>query len=200
MAENVEPIVGSTPATPVPATPAVPVIDPKMIQEAVKNSMGEFVREARARQAEAQAAKDAEDAAKLRPSGLDEMFRPHLEPALNAARAAEARALLAADSAEFYTNPKMVQAVEFREKIEEVVQAQAKRGNLISRKDAWNWLRGGDLYDTLQTRSAETQAAKIKEAQAATATGPGVTAPKFTKAIDEMNTDELGAALKDVRF
>jgi protein subunit release factor B len=108
--------------------------------------------------------------------------------------------LLAADAAEFYTSPKNASAVEFRDKIEEVVQAQAKRGNLVNRKDAWAYLRGGDLYETLQTRGAEAQAAKIKEAQAAAAAGPGANTPRFSKPIDQLNTDELGEALKDMRF
>lgn len=181
-------------------TPVSAGFDPKaiegMIQGAVKTSIENFVTEARAKQAEAKAAEEAA----ARPSGMDEMFRPHLEPALKAARDAEARAMLAADSAEFYTDPKNVDATEFRPKIEEVVMAQAKRGNLITRKDAWYYLRGGELHETLNTKRAESYAAKIKEAQAAEAAGPSIQVPKFAKPIESLNTDELGAALKDVRF
>lgn len=178
--------------------------DPKaiegMVQGAVRSSIESFVKEAQAKRAEAEAAQQAEEAAKARPSGLDDMFRPHLEPALKAARDAEARAMLAADSAEFYTDPKNAEAAEFRPKIEEVVMAQAKRGNLITRKDAWYYLRGGELHEGLQTKRAEAYAAKIKEAQSAEAAGPSIQVPKFAKPIEDLNTDELGQALKNVRF
>lgn len=186
--------------TPAPV-PAPAAFDPKIIQEAVRTSIEGFVKEAK----EQQATKVAEEleAERLRATGNDpmaSMFRPHLEPALKAARDAEARALLAADSAEFYTDPKHSDAAEFRPRIEQVVNEQAKRGNLISRKDAWSYLRGGELYEQLQGRHAESTTAKLKAAQEAATAGPGVTQPKFSKPIEGMSSDELGQALKDVKF
>ena len=183
--------------TPAPAPVPAPTFDPKLIQDAVRTSIEGFVTEARAKQAEAEAI----EAAKVKPTGMDEMFRPHLEPALAAARNAEARANLAADAAEFYTDAKNAVAMEFRPKIEETVMAQAKRGNLISRKDAWNWLRGGELYDERGKRSETAHEAKIKAAQEAATAGAGVgPATRITKPLDDMKTDELGEALRGVRF
>ena len=173
----------------------------EMVQGAVKTSIEGFVKEAQAKRAEAEAAHAAEEAAKRTPGGMEEMFRPHLEPALKAARDAETRATLAADAAEFYADPKNTVAIEFRPKITEVVQAQAKRGNPITHKDAWNWLRGGELYETLGKRQEETLTAKIEEARKAQTAGPGVgPATRITKPLDDMQTDELGEALKGVRF
>ena len=185
---------------PVTPAPVAPAFDPALVQQAVKASMGEFVKEAQARQAEAKAAEDAEAASRARPAGFEEMFKPHLDPISQVAKAAEHRAIMATDAVEFYTNPKFAEAATYREKVESLVQEQAKKGNIVSRKDAWAYLRGGELYDTIQAKTDETRAAKIKLAQEAEVAGPGVTAPKFAKPITELTTDELGAALKDVRF
>lgn len=181
-------------------TEVAPAFDPAIVQQAVKASMEQFIKDAQARQAEANEAKAAEEAAKARPGGFDEMFKPQLEPALQAAKAAEHRSIMATDAVEFYTNPKFAEAATYREKVEALVQDQAKRGNIVSRKDAWSYLRGGELYDTIQAKGDEARAAKIKAAQEAEAAGPGVTAPKFAKPMGELTTDELGAALKDMRF
>ena len=192
MAEDPTPVAASTPA------PAA--IDPAVVQEAVKASMEQFVKDAQARQADAKAQEDADAAAKARPAGFEEMFRPHLDPAIQAAKAAEHRSIMATDAVEFYTNPKYAEATTYRDKVETLVQEQAKKGNIVSRKDAWSYLRGGELYDTIQAKNDESRAAKIKAAQEAEVAGPGIATPKFAKPIHELTTDELGAALKDVRF
>ena len=190
--ELVTPVV-----TPAPAPAA---IDPAVIQAAVKTSITAFVEEARAKQAEEKAAAEAEERRKAG-GGLDEMFRPQMEPAIQAAKGAEACAFLAEDAVNFYTDPKNADAMEHRGKIDKVVQDQAKRGNLVTRADAWLYLRGGELYETVTTKKSEAAAAKIKEAQEAAAAGAGIAQPvRFTKPLESLTTDELGAALKDVRF
>ena len=187
---------------------AAPAFDPKqieqMVQGAVRTSIESLVKESQAKRAEEDATRTAEaEAAKARAStdAMGEIFKPALEPALAASRSAELRATMAADAVDFYTtNAADPTVLKYRGKIEEVVNTQVKRGNLISRKDAWNWLRGGSLYDELSKETLTAHEAKIKAAQEAATVGPSVTMPKFSKPIEDLKTDELGEALRGVTF
>ena len=128
--------------------PVAPTFDPKaveaMVQGAVRSSIEQLVKEGQTRQADIEAAK-ADEPKPIAPGPFDEMFKPALEPVVKQAKDAEVRASMALDAVNFYTDPANGGVIKYRGKIEEVVQAQAKRGNLISRQDAWNWLRGGAL-------------------------------------------------------
>lgn len=186
---------------------ASPAFDPKaieaMVQGAVRTSIEAMVKEGQTKQAVAAEDQAAADAAKKAAASdpMSDMFKPVLEPALAAARAAETRALLAQDAVDFYTTNAADPVVQkYKAKIEEVVTTQMKRGNLISRRDAFNWLRGGELFDEIQKDTLTEHETKIKAAQAAATAGPSVAVPKFTKPIDQLNTDELATALKDVTF
>ncbi len=186
-----------------------PVFDPaaieKMVQGAVRTSIEAMAKEGQTRQAEADAAKAQADqagqagkAAATNP--FAEMIQPVLEPTMKTVRDLETRTALAADAVTFYTDPANATAHKYRAQIEKIVTEQQKRGNLVARTDAWKYLRGGDLYDELGKESLTAHEQKIKEAQAASAAGPSTTVPKFSKPIDDMNTDELGTALKGVAF
>ena len=187
---------------------AAPAFDPKqieqMVQGAVRTSIEALVKEGQTKRADEDAARAAEaEAAKARAStdAMGEIFKPALEPALAASRNAELRATMATDAVDFYTTHAADPTVlKYRGKIEEVVAAQVKRGNLISRNDAWSWLRGGALYDELSKDTLTAHEAKIKAAQEAATVGPSITVPKFSKPIENLNTDELGDALKGVAF
>ena len=176
-----------------------------MIEGAVRTSIESLVKEGQAKQAEAEAAKAAEvaraaEAGKVAANPFAEMMAPALAPAMQAAKDAETRAMNAADAVAFYTDPTNAQVIKYRGKIEEVIQTQAKRGNLISRQDAWNWLRGGTLYDEISKETLTAHEAKVKAAQEASTVGGGVTMPKFAKPIEQLNTDELNDALRGVVF
>lgn len=191
-----------------PEAPVAPAFDPKaieqMVQGAVRTSIESLVKEGQTRQAELDATAAAE-AAKAKTAAdagaLGDIFKPALEPAMAMAKNAEMRAALAADAVDFYTthanNPTIAK---YRGKIEEVLASQLKRGNVISRKDAWNWLRGGELYDELSKESLTAHETKLEEARKAAAAGPSVTIPKFSKPIEQSTTEELGEALKGVIF
>ena len=183
-----------------PVTPGG--FDPKaveaMVQGAVRTSIEALVKEGQAKQAEIKA---AEAAGTPRPATpFDEMLRPALEPALAAAKSAETRAMMAADTVAFLTDPVNAQAMPYRQRIAEVVNQQAQKGNLITMKDAWNWLRGGELYDSIVKGQEEGYAAKIEEAKKAATVGASTPVFRATKPIDDMNTEELGAALKGLPF
>ena len=178
--------------------------DPKaveaMVQGAVKSSIEQLVKEGQAKAAEARAAEAATKTGERVASPFDEMVRPALEPALAAAKNAETRAAMAADTVAFLTDPANVQAMPHRARIAEVVAQQAQKGNFITMKDAWNWLRGGELYDTIVKDQEAGYAAKIEEARKAATVGASTPVFRAAKPIDDMNTDELGAALKGVPF
>ncbi len=178
-----------------------------MIQSAVKTGIDGVVKESQATQARAAEEKAAADAlaaekAKRTADPFHTMIEPALEPALKAAQAAELRANMAADAVGFYTDPANAVTLKYRGKIEEVINAQIKRGNPISRQDAWNWLRGGELYGELGTEAIKAHEAKLEEARKATAAAAGVTAGtvQFKKDPTQMETQELGEALKGVTF
>ena len=197
MADEVKP-------TTTPAPAPAPAFDPQaleaMVQGAVKTSIESLVKEGAAKQKELEEAKAAEGQKPAQPGPFDEMFKPALDPVIKSVREAEARAAMAADSVDFYTNPENATAFKYRSRIEETVTAQARRGNLISRKDAWHWLRGGELHDELNKEGLTAHEVKLQAAREASAAGPSTTVPKFTKPIAEMKTDELGEALKGVTF
>lgn len=172
----------------------------EMVQGAVKSSLEQIVKEGQAKAAEARATADAAQAGERVTTPFDEMVRPALEPALAAAKNAEIRAAMAADTVAFLTDPANVQAMPHRQRIAEVVAQQAQKGNPISMKDAWNWLRGGELYDTIVKEQEAGYAAKIEEARKAGTVGASTPVFRAAKPIDDMNTDELGAALKGVPF
>ena len=194
-----EPVV-----TPSVETPPAGGFDAKaveaMVQGAVKSSIEQLVKEGQAKAAEARAADAAAKTGERVASPFDEMVRPALEPALAAAKNAETRAAMAADTVAFLTDPANVQAMPHRARITEVVAQQAQKGNLITMKDAWNWLRGGELYDTIVKDQEAGYAAKIEEAKKAATVGASTPVFRAAKPIDDMNTDELGAALKGVPF
>ena len=172
-----------------------------MVEGAVRSTIESLVKEGQARQAEVDAAKVAEaETAKAGAHPFADMVGPALEPAMKTARDAEAQARNATDAVAFYTDPTAGGLLKYRARIEQVVAEQAKRGNVISRKDAWNWLRGGELYDELSKESLALHEAKVKEAQAAATVGGGIQVPKFSKPVEQLNTDELGEALKGVAF
>lgn len=180
-----------------------------MVEGAVKSSIESLVKEgqeaqrvrAEAKTAEDAAAAAAADAAKRGADPFSSVIEPHLAPALQAARAAEQRANLAADSVMFYTDAANADAMPYRAKIEDVVQTQLKRGNQITRLDAWNWLRGGELYKPLQEAYVTQHTAKLEEARKATAAAGSTPATvQFKKDPFEMETKELGEALKGVSF
>lgn len=171
-----------------------------MVQGAVRTSIEALMKEG-AEKAEAAKTEEARRAAEAAGSGvLNEAFRPALEPALKAAKDAELRAAHAADSVEFYTNPENQPAFKYRAKIEQIVGEQAKRGNQVSRADAWKYLRGGELYGELSKEAEVGYAAKIEEARKATAAGPSTSVPKFSKPVEELTTEELGTAMKGLVF
>ena len=188
--------------------PAPGGFDPKvveaMVQGAVKSSIEQLVKEGQAKaqeQAQARAAEEAARTAGTRtPSPFEEMVQPALAPALRAAKDAETRALMASDTVAFLTDPANAQAMPHRARISEVVAQQAQKGNLITMKDAWNWLRGGELYDTIVKDQEAGYAAKIEEAKKAATVGASTPVFRATKPIDDMNMEELGAALKGVPF
>ena len=176
----------------------------EMVAGAVRTGIDSIVKEAQTKRAEEETARAAEaEAVKARAStdAMSEIFKPALEPALAASRNAELRATMAADAVDFYTTHAADPTIlKYRGKIEEVIVAQLKRGNLISRKDAWNWLRGGELYDDLSKETLTAHEAKVKAAQEASTVGTSVTMPTFSKPFDELETDELGKALRGVSF
>ena len=203
MADETPGTAGTVAATPPP--PVDPAAIEKMVQGAVRSSIEAMVKEGQARQAEAETAKAAEDAAgqagkAAATNPFAEMVQPILEPTTKAVRDLETRTALATDAVAFYTDPANATAHKYRAQIEKIVTDQQKRGNLVARSDAWKYLRGGDLYDELGKESLTAHEQKIKEAQAASAAGPSTTVPKFSKPIDDMNTEELGTALKGVAF
>ena len=174
-----------------------------MVQGAVKSSIEQLVKDGQAKAQEQQAARAADEAAKAgRSAGtpFDEMLKPALEPAFKAAKDAEMRATMAADTVSFLTDPGNAQAMPHRARIAEVVSQQAQKGNFITMKDAWNWLRGGELYDALSKDHEAGYTAKIEEARKAGTVGASTPVFRASKPIDDMNTDELGAALKNVPF
>ena len=189
---------------PTPSPTPAPVFDPKaveaIVQGAVKTSIEAMVKEGQTRAAELAQAKATEDAGKPAPTPFDEMIRPALEPALAAAKNAEARAAMATDTVTFLTDPANAQAMPHRARIAEVVAQQAQKGNYISMKDAWNWLRGGELYETISKDQEAGYVAKIEEAKKAQTVGASTPVFRPAKPIDDMNTEELGAALKGVPF
>ena len=176
----------------------------EMVQGAVRTSIEALVKEGQLKAAEQAATRAAEEAAKVAGTRtvtpFDEMIRPALEPALAAAKSAETRAMMAADTVAFLTDPVNAQAMPYRQRIAEVVSQQAQKGNLITMKDAWNWLRGGELYDSIVKGQEEGYAAKIEEAKKAATVGASTPVFRATKPIDDMNTEELGAALKGLPF
>lgn len=179
--------------------------DPKaieaMVQGAVRTSIEQLVKDSQAKQAEVDAESAARKAAEPKTDPMGDLFKPALEPAMAAARNAETRAALAADAVDFYTaNAANPDVLKHRGKIEKVVTEQLKKGNVISRTDAWSWLRGGELYEELGKERLTAHEQKLKEAREAQAAGPSTTVPKFTKPIDELKTDELGEVLKGVTF
>jgi len=187
--------------------------DPKametLVQGAVKSSLDALVKEGQANQARMNAEKGeqdaaaaaAADAAKRGQDPFSSVLEPHLAPALKAARDAEQRANMAADAATFYTDPANASVAKYRAKIEDVVQAQAKRGNIITRVDAWNWLRGGELYQPLQEEYIASHTAKLEEARkASAAAGSAPATLQLKKPLMEMETAELGEAIKGMSF
>ena len=177
----------------------------EMVQGAVRSSIEQLVKEGQGKAQEQAAARAAEEAAKMaggRPAAtpFEEMIRPALEPAFKAAKDAETRAAMAADTVAFLTDPANAQAMPYRQRIAEVVAQQAQRGNPTSMKDAWNWLRGGELYDSIVKEQEAGYAAKVEEAKKAATVGASTPVFRATKPIDDMNTEELGAALKDLPF
>ena len=176
-----------------------------MVEGAVKTSISDLIKEGQAKQDALKATEvaEAEAARKRTTEGANpfaDLIKPSLEPVLEAAKAAEARAIGAADSVNFYTDPAHAAVIKYRPQIEKFVAEQAKRGNSITRKDAWNWLRGGELYDELSKESLAAHETKVKEAQAAATVGGSIQVPKFSKPVEQLNTDELGEALKGVPF
>ena len=169
------------------------------VEGAVRSSIEALTKESLAKQAEIDAAKAAEGK-EPKPGAFDDMFRPSLEPAIKAGKDAEVAAAMAEDAVAFYTDPANASVLRHRTRIEQTVKDQRKRGNLISRKDAWNWLRGGDLYDELSKESLTAHEAKLEEARKAQTAGAGVTVPKFSKPFEQMETEELGKALGGVTF
>lgn len=190
-----------------PVTPPTGGFDAKaveqMVQGAVRASIEQLVKEGQTKaqeQAQARAADEAAKAGARQSTPFDEMVRPALEPALKAAKDAETRAAMAADTVAFLTDPTNAQAMPHRQRIAEVVAQQAQKGNLISMKDAWNWLRGGELYDTIVKEQEAGYAAKIEAAKQAATVGASTPVFRTTKPVDDMSTEELGAALKNVPF
>ena len=183
--------------------PASPAFDPKaveaMVQGAVRTSIESLMKESQAKQAEADAAQAAEPKA-AQPGPFDDMFKPALDPVLKSVRGAEVAASMAMDAVNFYQDPENQEALPFRGKIEGVISGQLKKGNVISRADAWNWLQGGELKKDIRAGWETAHAAKLKAANEATAAGPSSSVVKFSKPMDEMKTDELGDALKGVTF
>ena len=191
--------------TPTPTPTPAPAFDPKaieaLVQGAVKNSIEAMVKEGQTRQSELADAKAREDAAKATTeTPFAEMIRPALEPALKAAKDAETRAAMATDAVAFYTDPSNADAMIHRARISEVVAQQAQKGNYITLKDAWHWLRGGELHETITKQHEEGYTAKIEEAKRAQTVGASTPVFRPAKPIDDMNTEELGAALKNVPF
>jgi hypothetical protein len=184
-----------------------PAFDPdaikSMVEGAVRTSLEAIAAKAQQEQADAAAV-----AAQNKPADankgqdlIGEMIKPHLESTLKAAKDAETRALHAADAAQFYTDPGNAEAVGYRAKIEQVVGDQLKRGNSISRNDAWKWLRGGELYEDIQKRRDDSRKLKEEEAKFATAAGAGAQrGGQQTKPIGTMSTDELGETLRGISF
>jgi len=179
-----------------------------LVQGAVKSGLEQMVSEAKKAQDDAAAAAAAEEARKKaqgdQSSAVGDWLKPHLQPMDENLKTLDHRTTMAQDAAVFYTDERNKEAFEYRERVEEVVQREAKRGNVISRKDAWNWLRGGELYDTIQKKRDESRVAaeqqKIKEAQDAQTAGPSVGSVRFEKDPEQMSTDELGKALSGVKF
>ena len=191
--------------TPTPTPTPAPAFDPKaveaLVQGAVKTSIEAMVKEGQAQQAEAVRLKAEADAAKATTeTPFAEMIRPALEPALKAAKDAETRAAMATDAVAFYTDPSNADAMVHRTRISEVVAQQAQKGNYITLKDAWHWLRGGELHETITKQYEDGYTAKIEEAKKAQTVGASTPVFRPAKPIDDMNTDELGAALKGIPF
>ena len=187
---------------PVVAAPA-PVFDPKameaMVQGAVRSTLDQYVKDAEAKRAEAvPEPKPATEPVEGGPYA--ELFKPALEPVLKSAKSAEVAASMAMDAVNFYQDPENQEALPYRGKIEGVISGQLKKGNVISRADAWNWLQGGELKKDIRAGWETAHAAKLKAANEATAAGPSSSVVKFSKPMDEMKTDELGDALKGVTF
>lgn len=198
---------GAAVVTPVVAPVATPAaaVDTSAIMtqvaEAIKAGLTDLGKQA----TDAKTAQDAAAVAETQRGTINpafaEMLRPVLEPTIRAAGDAVAQAQQAQDAMMFYTGGANPEALQYRDKIEDVVQTQLKKGNVVSRKDAWNWLRGGELYDTLQ-KSRDTSRVE-KEAEASRAAAVGAGSPRqinLSKPIDSMNSSELGEALKGVSF
>jgi len=195
MAEsNAEPQQDSTSPAPQQAALA------DMVQGAIKQGLENLAKEVQAHQAKQAQSGEEPPKPEPKPDSIQEWLRPALEPTEKAVKQIEQRAAMVQDSVGFYTDAKNQDAFEFRDKIEDVVTNQARQGNIISRKDAWNWLRGGELYDTLQKRSLDATTLKMKEAQDAQTVGPSLQALKLAKSPEQMTSDELGSALKGISF
>ena len=185
--------------------PEPAVFDPKavetMIQGAVKTSLESLIKEGAARQqqkADDDAAAEAQKTQAANP--FQSMVEPAIAPALKAAKDAETRANMAADAVAFYTDSSNAEASKYRDKIEQVVQAQLKQGIMTSRADAWRWLRGGELYAEVTKGVVDAHTKQIEDARLASAAGPGTTVPVFKKPMEEHSTEELGTALKGLVF
>jgi len=181
----------------------------EVVGEAIKASLAGFIQEGKAaqeaqetaKQDQAAADKAAADAAARGVDPFRQALEPHLDPMMKQVREAEVRAAMAADAATFYTDGKNASALPHREKIEALVTAQAKKGNVISRLDAWKYLRGGELYEPLQKEYTEAAAAKIKAAEEASTVSAGVYVGRpLPKPMGDMSTEELGKALHGVEF
>ena len=171
------------------------------VAEAIKAGLTDLGKQA----TEAKTAQEAAAAAETQRGTINpafaEMLRPVLEPTIRAAGDAVAQAAQAQDAMMFYMDSKNAEAMTYRDKIEDVVQTQLKKGNVVNRKDAWNWLRGGELYETLQKGRDTVRVEKEAEASRAAAVGAG--SPRqinLSKPIEGMNSSELGEALKGVSF
>lgn len=202
MAETPEQVAAAEAAAAAKAVESQKALE-TMVQGAVRTSIEALVKEGQTKAQEAAAERVAEEASKAAgktTTPFDEMLRPVLEPVLAVAKSAEMRAAMAADAVAFFTDPANTQAMPHRARISEVAAQQAKKGNPITMKDAWSWLRGGELYDTIVKDQEAGYTAKIEEARKAATVGPSTPVFRPAKPIDDMNTEELGAALKGIPF
>lgn len=173
------------------------------IDKSVKDSLHAGLRELHDRARGAQPTQPAQPVQPTQPNApdpMEQLIAPYVTPALTrVALTAEA----AMDAATFYADPSNAKALKYRDKIEEKFLEMAGSGRPVPRRDVWNWLRGGPLYQTIledEIKDRDAQLEAARHAQTAGAGSPRVPAAGSRKSAWEMDDNELRDTLKDVAF
>lgn len=175
--------------------PKPPVVDPKMIQEAVTSALAARDEQENARRV-AQASAAAQKA-----KGEDPVRKVVLESLGDDLGQISFNSNNALDLARFYTlHP---EAKEFAVDVERKFTELAGAGNAQDRESIWNWYRGANLDKFVARSNAQKQAQEEEAANAFVAGSGGGGVPRGTKVIRDphsMTPDELEKALEGMSF